>query len=313
MKEKMYSIAVRRRENSDDHFWLHHDYKFTECKINTCGGRYWFADPFLFEKDGIIYIFYEAFDLVEQRGKEAYSILCEDGTLTDPKIVIDEMYHLSFPNIFEYNDSIYIMPEMCGDYSLKLYKAVSFPDKWIISETLLPDVYACDSIFIDKDSSRYLLTNEMYHNVPNNQFASCWVKNHLYQMDGLNVISPGIKIADGDYGIRNAGKSFLFEGKMFRIGQDCRKCHYGQGMVLFEILSLNPYIEKIVKYWNNNDISQHLVSEEKIIGSHTYNFSQHYEVIDFSSYRKLKTNIQIRRTVNIINRGIDKLLKRFFS
>ena len=85
MKEKMYSVGIRRRINALDHFWQHDDYEFIECKIDTCGGRYWFADPFLFERDGITYLFFEAFDLVECKGKEAYSILCEDGTWSSLK------------------------------------------------------------------------------------------------------------------------------------------------------------------------------------------------------------------------------------
>ena len=112
MKEKMYSVGIRRRINALDHFWQHDDYEFIECKIDTCGGRYWFADPFLFERDGITYLFFEAFDLVECKGKEAYSILCEDGTWSSLKVIIDEKYHLSFPNIFEYGGKMYIMPEM---------------------------------------------------------------------------------------------------------------------------------------------------------------------------------------------------------
>lgn len=113
---------------------------------------------------------------MECKGKEAYSILCEDGTWSSLKVIIDEKYHLSFPNIFEYGGKMYIMPEMSEDYSLKLYEAVSFPDEWKITQDILSDVYACDSVFIEKEGVQYLLTNEMYHNVPNGQYASCWVK-----------------------------------------------------------------------------------------------------------------------------------------
>ena len=49
--------------------------------------------------------------------------------------------------------------------SLKLYEAVSFPDEWKITQDILSDVYACDSVFIEKEGVQYLLTNEMYHNV----------------------------------------------------------------------------------------------------------------------------------------------------
>lgn len=310
MKEKMYSVGIRRRINALDHFWQHDDYEFIECKIDTCGGRYWFADPFLFERDGITYLFFEAFDLVECKGKEAYSILCEDGTWSSLKVIIDEKYHLSFPNIFEYGGKMYIMPEMSEDYSLKLYEAVSFPDEWKISQDILSDVYVCDSVFIEKEGVQYLLTNEMYHNVPNGQYASCWVKNYLYPMKGLKVTGDGVKVADGDYGIRNAGKTFISDSKLYRIGQDCRERLYGRGMVLFEITSLNPYKEKKVKSWSCEEIAKHIRSNHhgKIIGSHTYNFSEHYEVIDFSSFQTLSRRIEILRKWHNTKRNIYRIL-----
>ncbi len=240
MKEKMYSIAIRKKLHGEDHFWLHDDYEFSECELDTCNGRYWFADPFLYEKAGEVYVFFEAYDLIERKGKEGYSKLRGDGAWTRPHIIIDEPYHLSFPYIFDDKGSTYIMPEMSGDYSLKLYKALDFPNKWEIADIILPDVYACDSIFINTKDKRYLLTNEMYHNVPNNQFASCWVKNYLYEMRGLKTIDNGVKVAEGDFGIRNAGNSFIYNGNLFRIGQDSRNKKYSSGLVLFVIESSSP-------------------------------------------------------------------------
>lgn len=280
----MYSVAIRKRLNGHDHFWLHDDYEFLKCNLDTCDGRYWFADPFLYERDEKLYLFCEVFDLIEHKGKEGYCVLNEDGTWTSPKIIIDEPFHLSFPNIFEFKGDIYIMPEMSGDYSLKVYKAVAFPDKWEIADVVLPDVFACDSVFIETARSRFLLTNEMYHNVPNGQYASCWVKNYLYEMNGLKAIEDGIKVAEGDYGVRNAGKTFYYEGKLYRIGQDCRERKYGCGMALFEIESVTPYKEIMVKSWTCMELAKHINRDykEDIIGSHTYNFSEHFEIIDFS-------------------------------
>lgn len=313
MNEKMYSVAIRKRLDIDDHFWFHENYKFNECKLDTCNGRYWFADPFLYEKDDKIYLFYEAFDLIEHKGKEAYSIMGDDGTWSTPCIIIDEAYHLSFPYIFDYDGDTYIMPEMCGDYSLKLYKAIEFPDKWMIANTVIPDVFACDSVIVEKAGNRFLLTNEMYHNVPNNQYASCYVKNYIYPMDGLYVCGDGIKISEGDYGIRNAGKTFMQAGKLYRIGQDCRERMYGRGMVLFEIESIQPYIEKIVNCWSCEDLEKHIArkSDERIVGSHTYNFSEHYEIIDYSFIKEVSPFVikerKRQRVLSILRRIKNKL------
>lgn len=297
MKEKMYSVAIRKRLHSDDHFWLHDDFEFQECIIDNCDGRYWFADPFLYEREGKLYLFYEAFDLIEHKGKEGYSLLNDDGTWTSPKIIIDEPFHLSFPNIFDYDGCIYIMPEMSEDYSLKLYKAIEFPEKWEQVSSVLPDIYACDSIFIEKNGEHYLLTNEMYHNVPNGQYASCWVKNYLYRMNGMIVLDDGVKVAEGDFGIRNAGKSFSYDGKLYRIGQDCRNRMYGCGMVLFEIVSLNPYKEYVVDSWDSEQIAKHIkrASCMPIVGSHTYNFSDHYEIIDYSFFDDVSSFVMKER------------------
>lgn len=314
MKEKMYSVAIRKRLNSCDHFWQHKEFEFQECKIDTCNGRYWFADPFLYERGGVLYLFYEAFDMIEHRGKEGFSYLKDDGSWSAPKIIIDEPYHLSFPNIFEYNGDVFIMPEMSGDYSLKAYKAISFPDKWEISDIVLPDVYACDSVLIDYSNKRYLLTNEMFHNVPNGQYSSCWVKNYLYEMDGLKAVEGGVKIAEGDFGIRNAGKVFEEKGRLFRIGQDCRNRMYGSGLVLFEIVSLVPFRENVVANWTYRDFSNHIkgCAGVDIIGVHTYNINENYEIIDYSAFNEISPYVAKERKkirfFSILKRIMNKIM-----
>lgn len=308
MKEKMYYLALRKRQNKNDCFWKHDDYVFQKCEINTMGGRYWFADPFVFEHNNKLYIFYEAFDLVEKIGKLGYSVL-EGEKFSDPQIVIVEKCHLSFPYIFVYNDDIYIMPESSGDYNLKLYRAINFPDKWEIKKKALPDVYACDSIFVEKESQKYLLTNEMFHNTPVGKSSACWVKNYIYKVDGIDFNDSGTKVCEGDFGTRNAGAMLNIDGKTFRIGQDCRNNTYGKGMVLFEIKNLTPYEEEVDRSWDCGDIEKHIKGiNEKVVGCHTYNVSEHYEVIDFAMISKLNTFIRIKRLLYTIY----KILKKGF-
>lgn len=311
MEVKMYSVAIRRRLNDIDHFWQHEDFEFVECEIDTCSGRYWYADPFVFEKDDVVYLFFEAFDLVQRKGKVGYCIFREDGSCSEPKIIIDEPFHLSFPNVFGYNGNVYIMPEMSGDYSLKLYQAISFPDKWEIADVVLPDVYACDSVLIEMGKKRYVLTNEMYHNVPHGQYASCWVKNYLYEVRGMNAINHGTWVTEGDFGVRNAGKTFEEDDKMFRVGQDCRNRMYGKGLVMFKINSIEPYKEEFLWNLTCEDIQNHIRRKDRkeLLGVHTYNFSNHYEVIDFSYMNELKSIIKYFRLHHSILKGGGKMLK----
>lgn len=287
--EKMYSIAIRKRKDINDFFWNHDDYLFEELRID-CKNRYWLADPFLFEKGGKDYVFYEAFDLIERKGKIGYSIIGGETSQLSIHIVLDEPYHLSFPNIFEYEGEIYMMPETCGDYTIKLFKAISFPDRWEEYEVILSDIYACDTIVIQNNNQKYLLASEMYREqTPNGNYISCWVKNVCYKLNNnLKVEKEGILVAEGDCGIRNAGKAFMHEGKLYRVGQNCPNKLYGKGLVLFEIESLDPYKEKLLWIKDCEVFNSHIhkLEEYDIIGVHTYNVSEHYEVIDFSQIRE---------------------------
>lgn len=308
----MYSLAIRKRLNEKDHFWEHDDYSFTEVSIDD-SGKYWFADPFVFEKDGVTYLFYEAFDLVQRRGLIGYSIYNQATSVgSAPTVIINEPYHLSFPNIFEYNGDVYIMPESCEDYTLHLYKATNFPDEWERVYDVLPDAYVCDSIFMDKGDEHYLLTNNLLHHTPTGTYPSCWLKNYLYKVAGLKVLDDGVKVGEGEFGTRNAGKSFEEKGKLYRMGQDCRFKGYGRGMVLFEVQSLSPYVEEQINAWTYKDMNGRIerTCNSALIGVHTYNFSKNFEIIDFSQMKSLKLTTKISRFVFRLKRLFKKVVRK---
>lgn len=67
------------------------------------------ADPFYLKKDGIYYLF------VELKGKENADIALftsKDGiTYSYKSIILDEPFHLSYPQVFKYEDDFYMLPE----------------------------------------------------------------------------------------------------------------------------------------------------------------------------------------------------------
>ena len=92
-QEKMYSLAFRKKHDENDYFFLNQDYTFEEYAVN-CHGRYWLADPFLFEHDEKVYVFYEAYDLYSRKGSLGYSILNpENKTLTPPHIILERKFN----------------------------------------------------------------------------------------------------------------------------------------------------------------------------------------------------------------------------
>lgn len=309
MIEQYYSIAVRKRNDKHDRFFLHDDFEFKEIKILN-NNKYWFADPFLFEYHGVCYLFFEAYDLIEQKGKIAYSILQDDYTATKPKIIIERGYHFSFPYIFQYNNEIYIMPETCGDNNLQLFKAISFPDIWKEERVLLKDVFVSDSIFFNHESKIWLSCFEQYRMPPKGKLFFCWGKNKIHEVKDGSV-SEGIVVSEGDYGIRNAGESFQMNHQVIRVGQNSTGKQYGKGLVFFTIKSMSPYQEEEIYAIDAMKMQSHLhfSGHTKCIdGTHTYNSSERYEVIDFSYRKKLPFGLRFSRFCKIrVTRFIRKI------
>lgn len=318
--EKYYSIAIRKRLNKDDRFFLHENFVFSEVKINS-KGRYWFADPFLFEHKGILYIFYEAFDLLKRKGVLGYSILDEENnSASTPRIILEKKYHLSFPYIFKKNGEIYIMPETCGNDTLRLFKAVDFPNTWEDSTVLLKDVFVCDSIFMELQAKKYLLCSEQFRVTPDNKVVSCYVKNRLFNFEdsmirnGCN--SYGNITGVGENGIRNAGKTFELNGKTIRVGQNCENGNYGKGLNFFSIDSISPYSENCIYSIDYDEMQTHLEFQKRqrqIVGTHTYNANDNFEVIDFSYKRCLPAYIFCYRILFNLTKYCYRICKRILK
>ncbi|MBQ3402713.1 MAG: hypothetical protein IJG65_05000 [Synergistaceae bacterium] len=318
---KMYNLAFRKKENGD-FFHLNDDYCFEQYDVDL-GGRYWLADPFLFEHNGRDYVFYEAYDLWSGKGKIGFSEIDPQAKkLTPPRIILDKPYHLSWPNVFELGGEIYMMPETCGDYRVRLFRAVNFPYDWEEHSILVNDIWACDSIIMNGSDGRakYLLASEQYHNTPTGSYPSCYVKNILFTFssgDSLRLepegsIDPqGTVTRRGDYGIRNAGQFFMSEGMLLRPGQDCRNKQYGRGVVFFRVDSLEPYSEHEVFSIDCGNIGPHLRQDyvKELIGLHTYNQSRNFEVIDFAGIRSTTLETRIASKLFTLWKMMRKLYR----
>ena len=88
------------------------------------------ADPFGIEVNGTWYLFFESMGIDTRIGKLSVSTSVDLCNWTVPKIVLDEPFHLSYPQVFKHNDSIYMLPETYQAAELRLYKAEEFPFKW---------------------------------------------------------------------------------------------------------------------------------------------------------------------------------------
>lgn len=111
----------------------------------------WYADPFLFEYDGTIYLFAEYFSYRTRKGSiVVFTYDKNRNDFTGRKEILCEDFHMSYPLVFSHGNSIYMLPETEQAGALILYRAVRFPYEWkkekvlyvgrrLVDTTLLPD------------------------------------------------------------------------------------------------------------------------------------------------------------------------------
>ena len=103
---------------------------------------------------------------------------------------------------------------------------------------------------------------------------------------------------EGDYGVRNAGKIFSFHGDAIRPGQICTGGKYGSGLAFWKI---GPDLtEKEIYSIRAEEMEAHvrLCSGKKLVGTHTYNASQNYEVIDIAYFARLPRVTAVRKKIH---------------
>ena len=85
------------------------------------------ADPFLLHEADTWYMFFE---VTTPMGKIALATSPDGMNWTYQQIVLGESFQLSYPYVFKHQGDYYMTPESSVRHSVRLYRAVSFPDSW---------------------------------------------------------------------------------------------------------------------------------------------------------------------------------------
>ena len=88
------------------------------------------ADPFLFHASDSWYLFFEAYDNETLQGDIGLATSTDGLQWKYSGIVLDEEFHLSYPDVFEYQGTYYMLPETHQLNEVRLYRATDFPKKW---------------------------------------------------------------------------------------------------------------------------------------------------------------------------------------
>jgi hypothetical protein len=199
------------------------------------------AHPFMVVKDSSYYLFFTAKnDTISQGGIG----LAESRDGLDwhyRRIVIDEPFDVSYPYVFEWQGSYYMIPEAHTEKSVRLYKATEFPSKW----TYLGNILAGDD-FISPTVIRYHDRWWMFVSPLGNETLRLF---YASDPTGTWTEHPQSPIVKKDLNIaRPAGSPVIIDGSLYRLGQDCDPT-YGNQVFAFKIteISTTTYKEKMIE------------------------------------------------------------------
>jgi hypothetical protein len=241
--------------------------------------RRYFADPFLFAHGGKTYVFCEEYPYATQKGVISVFTLDPEGRASATRTVLERPYHLSYPFVFEQDGQIWMMPESSANRSLELYRAESFPDRWVLDRTLLSDVTISDATIFERDGRWWLMGTTQE---PETSSWDC-----LSLFSGPSIVGPWTPSGDTPILIdassaRPAGHVVTRGGVAWRPAQDCAD-GYGSGLALCRIDALSEGVFE-------QTVARRLGPPEgaTVKGVHTLNAGFGFEVIDAVGPRSRK-------------------------
>jgi hypothetical protein len=120
-------------------------------RILPGGAGNYLADPLPFRHRGRDYIFFEQFSFAANRGYISVAPVEPSGTIGEPRIVLQEPHHLSYPFVFERDGRVWMIPEAGESRSVDLYRAVDFPYRWEREARLIEGLEVYDATPLDRE------------------------------------------------------------------------------------------------------------------------------------------------------------------
>jgi hypothetical protein len=197
------------------------------------------ADPFMVQDEGTFYLFFEVMNLDTHTGDIGLAV-SEDGAQWNyERIVLDEEFHLSYPGIYNWEGQYYMIPESSEDYSVRLYRAVSFPYEWEYMGNLLSDDLYYDPTAFFHDDKWWMFTSTVGDGILNLYYS-----DSLFSGWKAHPMNPIIE--DNPDVARPSGHVFEYENHLYRVAQDDYPA-YGIQVYAAEIteLSVNSYKEVV--------------------------------------------------------------------
>ena len=272
-KTKRWQIAVAKHEKFSKALWRYKE-------VKNPRGRF-FADPFVFSCAAGDYIFVEDYVYGDKKGRIS-CLKAEGEECSFVGVAIEEDCHMSFPFVFSEGGDIYMIPETAGKREVRLYKCDNFPLDWSLTDVLLENVDAVDSMVVKIDKIWYLLTNICSANIGDHNSEL-----HVFYSKSLiggewEPISSGNPVIFDSNKARNAGL-LSHEGELYRLNQVHEKDFYGKQFCINKIkrISVDSYEEE------ESCLIDSAFKEDQA-ASHHYSANDKIAAVDFAKFTRLR-------------------------
>ncbi len=238
--------------------------------------RFW-ADPFAVEHEGRCFVFFEELPYRTYRGRIMAIEVFENAEPGEAQVVLEQPYHLSYPFVFSWDGSLYMLPETAGNGTVEVYRCEEFPHRWRLHRVLLENVSAFDATLWRKDDLWWMFVNVAEPGADSSD------ELHLYRSTtplGPWTAHRGNPVVSDVRRARSAGPLFKRNGNLYRPSQDCSLA-YGHSVLInrVDVLDDDDYrettVQRIEPGWRKD-----------ILRVHTLGGSKRLRVVDYLVNRK---------------------------
>ena len=242
--------------------------------------NHYYADPFLIKHNKLTYCFAEDYDYTTSKGSiRAFQL--EGKGYIDLGLALEEPFHISYPNVFEVDGALYMLPETSANRTIQLYKCQDFPMIWVQHKTLMKDISAADTNIFYDDGRWWMFTNIDTANIGDHQSEL-----HLFYADHFDsefwTPHPKNPVVTSSLQARNAGFASSDKAR-YRVFQKQDFNFYGRSIGIAKINLLDPseYEEEVVTSIRANFI-------ENIQGTHHFHRIEDMAALDFNRFETLE-------------------------
>ena len=237
-RRPQWSIAVLRAESvrriSDAVAGVTHP----TISVEAIEGARLVADPFLFQQDDRLHLFFEV-QRFREHGHIQHAWTDDGYTWRLTGEVLSEPFHLSYPQVLEWEGQHWMLPETQGSGEVRLYRALDFPRRWAFVAVLWPEPLADTTAFVHHGQWWMLGTDKQD---PNQHRLRLFWSDNLSQSWREHPESPVAR--DDQRIVRSAGRPITDRGRLWRLAQDGTQ-RYGGAVLRVPIdeLSTESYLE----------------------------------------------------------------------